>query len=80
MKVGDKVMRVPKTLSGYLDTVYDDRGRKRKGRRSAEPAAKPIKQPKEATVVYIHPKGRYHTVEFATRGGPVRESFLGVEG
>ena len=30
------------------------------------------------TVVYIHPKGRYHTVEFILRGGRVRESFPGV--
>lgn len=29
-------------------------------------------------VVYIHPRSRYHTVEFELRGGPVRESFLGV--
>ncbi len=29
-------------------------------------------------VVYIHPRGRYHTVEFALRGGTVRESFLGA--
>lgn len=31
------------------------------------------------TVVYIHPKGRYHTVEFIIRGRRVRESFQGVE-
>lgn len=29
-------------------------------------------------VVYVHPKGRFHTVEFATDGGAIRESFLGV--
>lgn len=29
-------------------------------------------------VVYVHPKGRYHTVEFMTSGGPIRESFQGV--
>ena len=29
-------------------------------------------------VVYIHPKGRYHTVEFQLRGGTFRESFKGV--
>lgn len=34
---------------------------------------------KTGTVVYIHPKGRYHTVEFDTNGGPIRESFMGVE-
>lgn len=31
------------------------------------------------TVVYVHPFGHYHTVEFDTRGGPIRESFHGVE-
>lgn len=31
------------------------------------------------SVCYIHPKGRYHTVEFTVRGGVIRESFLGVE-
>lgn len=30
-------------------------------------------------VVYIHPQGRYHTVEFELPGGRVRESFLGVK-
>ena len=35
-------------------------------------------RPMEGKVVYIHPKGRFHTVEFQTMGGPVRESFLGV--
>lgn len=30
-------------------------------------------------VVYVHPQGRFHTVEFMTGGGPIRESFQGVE-
>lgn len=30
-------------------------------------------------VVYVHPKGRFHTVEFMTGGGAIRESFQGVE-
>ena len=37
------------------------------------------KSPMRGKVVYVHPKGRYHTVEFMTAGGPVRESFQGVE-
>lgn len=37
------------------------------------------KAPMRGKVVYVHPKGRYHTVEFMTAGGPVRESFQGVE-
>lgn len=41
---------------------YDDRG-------------KPERRPLRGTVVYIHPRKRYYTVEFETRGGPVRESF-----
>lgn len=28
-----------------------------------------------ATVVYIHPQNRFFTVEYQTRGGPVRECF-----
>lgn len=35
-------------------------------------------RPMEGKVVYIHPKGRFHTVEFQTMGGPVRESFMGL--
>ena len=30
-------------------------------------------------VVYIHPRGLYHTVEFPLRGGAVRECFPGTE-
>lgn len=37
------------------------------------------RQPMRGRVTYIHPLGRFHTVEFQTRGGPIRESFLGVE-
>ena len=29
-------------------------------------------------VTYIHPKGRFHMVEFETPGGVLRECFLGV--
>lgn len=35
-------------------------------------------RPMEGKVVYIHPKGRFHTVEFQTMGGPLRESFTGI--
>lgn len=35
-------------------------------------------KPMEGRVVYIHPRGRFHTVEFPTMGGPVRESFAGI--
>ncbi len=30
-------------------------------------------------VVYIHPKGRFHTVAFSFPGGIIRESFLGIK-
>lgn len=36
---------------------------------------KRYKRPIRGTVVYIHPRKRYYTVEFETRGGPLRESF-----
>lgn len=36
------------------------------------------RHPITGEVIYIHPKGRYHTVEFETRGGKLRESFQGV--
>lgn len=35
-------------------------------------------RPLEGRVVYIHPEGRFHVVEFITRGGSVRESFAGI--
>lgn len=41
-------------------------------------ANKSSSHPMRGTVVYIHPLGRYHTVEFELPGGKVRESFLGV--
>ena len=37
------------------------------------------KRPMVGRVVYIHPSGRYHIVEFALRGGRVRECFPGVQ-
>lgn len=30
----------------------------------------------EGTVVYIHPRGRYYTLEFRFQAGTFRESFL----
>ncbi len=34
------------------------------------------KTPMEGKVIYIHPQGRFYTVEFSLRGGKVRESFF----
>lgn len=36
------------------------------------------KRPMVGRVAYIHPQGRFHSVEFELGGGRVRESFLGV--
>ena len=39
----------------------------------------PLRRPMKGVVVYIHPQGRYHTVEFELlTGGKIRESFQGV--
>lgn len=45
----------------------------------AREKGEPKHQPMTGKVVYIHPKGRYHTVEFQMPLGAVWESFLGVE-
>ena len=37
-----------------------------------------LRRPVVGRVVYIHPKGHYHTVEFELNGGHVREIFKGV--
>ena len=37
-----------------------------------------LRRPVVGRVVYIHPKGYYHTVGFELNGGHVRESFKGV--
>ena len=40
---------------------------------------KAVKVPLEGRVVYIHPKNRFHVVEFPVlRGKTVREAFWGV--
>ena len=44
-----------------------------------EKLKKHISGPMRGKVVYVHKEGRYHTVEFMTAGGPIRESFQGVE-
>lgn len=43
-----------------------------------EAPGKAIRRPMRGRVVYIHPRGLFHTVEFQTRGGAVKESFQGV--
>lgn len=61
-------MKLGQRVTRYPETFHE-----RDGERNA---------PRKATsgrVVYIHPQGRYHTVEFELRGGKVRESFQGVK-
>lgn len=60
MKVGDKVSRVPECLYGN-DSQDIRQLRKRKFH--------------DGTIVYIHPQGRYYTVEFDLGLGKVRESY-----
>lgn len=60
-------MKLGQIVTRYPETVCE-----------LDDKARTIKKPMKGRVVYIHPKGRYHTVEFELRGGTVRESFLGV--
>lgn len=32
----------------------------------------------EGTVIWVHPEGRFHVVEFSFRFGRIRESYAGV--
>lgn len=53
--------------SGMLTTDREDKNGKR------------IRQTMIGTVIYVHPEGRFHTVEFEMRyGRTIRESFCGV--
>jgi len=45
----------------------------------AQPESKK-RRPMTGRVVYIHPRRRFCTLEFDTRGGPIRESFQLIEG
>ena len=45
----------------------------------ADAKGKAEHRPMRGRVVYIHPRCLFHTVEFQTRGGAVKESFQGVE-
>lgn len=62
MKIGDKVQRRPETFGGLEGKSFGATGRRRA---------------LTGEVVYIHPEGWYHMVEFTVRGGKVRECFLG---
>lgn len=62
MKLGQFVVRVPLTIQMWVD----------------KPRLHLESRPMRGRVVYIHPRGRYHTVEFESPLGPIRESFLGL--
>lgn len=64
MKIGDRVQRVPLCFGEKMG----EGGKKLPG--GGEKFW--------GVVVYIHPKGRFHTVEFETGGGVLRENFRGV--
>ena len=64
MKIGDKVTRTPRTFGEYMEDSVGFRMHAR---------------PMRGRVVYIHPKGRFHVVEFENaRGDKIRETFMGV--
>lgn len=64
LRIGQKVTRSPKTIG-----VMDD------GNFSSKLVTKPLR----GVVVYIHPKGRFHVVEFENlKGEKIRETFDGV--
>ena len=61
-------MKIGRKVQRYPETIYERDGEKNTPKR-----------PMTGRVVYIHPKGRFHIVEFELRGGKVQESFQGVE-
>lgn len=64
VKVGDKVTRVPRSIEQLLEPG----------------SARLTLRPMRGVVVYVHPQGRFHVVEFQNdRGDKLRESFEGVE-
>lgn len=68
VKVGQKVVRTPRTI----ETIAERNGH-------SFGVSFEIR-PMRGVVVYVHPKGRFHVVEFEnSRGEKLRESFDGVE-
>lgn len=62
------MVKVGQKVTRYPETFFE-----REGERNTP------KRPMQGVVVYIHPEGRFHIVEFELRGGKVQESFQGVE-
>lgn len=63
MKIGDKVRRRPVTFGGVESDQKKGPGLRREF---------------IGVVLYIHPEGWYHLVEFSVRGGKIRECFPGA--
>lgn len=64
VRVGDKVTRVPNSIEEL----------------KVPGSVAMVTKPMRGTVVYVHPKGRFHVVEFENaHGEKLRESFMGVE-
>ena len=66
LRLGESVWRVP-------DTFGPDFYRSKEGGNMAQ------RKPICGVVVYIHPRGRFHVVEFAGRSGAAREAFWGLD-
>ena len=65
MKLGDKV----RVRCNWTEIVENNNHNRHGGNMRKHETA-------EGTVVYIHPKGRYYTLEFRFQSGTFRESFL----
>ena len=62
--VGDKVTRVPRTIAELREPG----------------SAALVRKPMKGEVIYIHPAGRFHVVEFTNDHGiKMRETFWGVK-
>lgn len=68
VKIGDKVTRLPRTIGTAVGIDGHNFGN-----------ALELK-PMRGVVVYVHPEGRFHVVEFENlRGDKLRETFDGVD-
>ena len=65
---GEGAVKIGQKVQRYPETFFE-----REGEKNAP------KRPITGTVVYIHPLGRFHIVEFDLRGGKVQESFQGIQ-
>lgn len=68
VKVGDCVRVVPETFDPAWDISQEERFRLANAGNWDHLTA-------EGTVVYVHPLGRYYTVEFDVKGRKIKESY-----